>query len=312
MRELFHVYKWRGKWSMKRYYRAWLVLIIGLCFRCNELISMEEKGSIEIDGTDSMAIDEESILHRLPTELQVYLLPFLGSSVTELIDNINKLSLVDTYFRDLLQANRESMKQYILKKFGLVAIKNHLKKAIVSGDLKVVRLLGIYVLDQTIINESIFSVIEELLRKRSYDGLKILFDRKIITLDNPVNLSWPLLSKILSFAKIDDTDDLEKFKEFLRYLITTKNWNVNMPINFARTETPFSRALILQKVPLVQFLLEQGIDLTDPINRLQLQTTIQALRIKLLDRGLSQEDRAQAQQLLDLLQNYHLVGDLKK
>jgi len=300
--------KEKGSRTMKRNIRTLLVLIFGLSFKCNKLISMEEKVSTESNGSTPMDTDEESILHSLPLDLQAYLLPFLGTSVTELIDNINRLSLVDTYFTDFIKTHRELLKKQILKRFGLMAIKNHLNKVILSGDLKLVRLFGIYALDQVAVNNSIFSAMRELLRKKLYNRIAELFDRNIMAFDNPVYDNATPLKHILSSIRSDEKDQ-EKFKEFLRYLITHKHWNINSALDSAGNETPFSRALVLMNVPLVQFLLEQGADMNDPINVVQLQRTIQTIKLKFLDRGLMEEERNQVQLLLDVLKNYELVKD---
>jgi hypothetical protein len=93
------------------------LFMLSLFFCAHGLVAMEERQVLPIK--------------ELPSELQVYLTQFLGSSLAETLKNIASLSLVDKYFNSLIAEHRNYVAKMLKNRFpgqGIPIVQNAAEK----------------------------------------------------------------------------------------------------------------------------------------------------------------------------------------
>lgn len=276
--------------KIKKLTYLWLIVAVVCCFSLNSMETQEPVG-----------------LEALPAELVIALTPFLGKKVEHVLTGVGNLALVNTRFNELLHQNKNAVIALLNRNFNAQMIGAEFKDLLRSGDLKKAKLfMELELLKLPISDKAKLDVLKELLKTGNIDRIKQIFEHGIIVLDAPLSIGlFPPIIDILSYYRNAHergaTEALNKLTDLLTFLIKNKFWDLDKVGQFGHPD--FSRALATYNVPVVEFLLDQGLDPHKPENKREIARIVQSIKFK-LEHQLGEE---KASKLLDTLRRRGLA-----
>jgi hypothetical protein len=214
--------------------------------------------------------DSESVLKKMPTELQVYMTQFLGDSAAEILKNIMRLSMVDKHFNALITQHKKSSGILIRDRLDENKIVEEFRNILHSGNLKLIKLFDEFgLIDQETQKEFIMAVLLELLDLIRYfpsqienlDRIKEFFKSGIITAYQPSlsqegDTTTPLDAIGFAYKSATSTQEENALKDLMIFLIKEGFVNIHDEDALGRNQL-IVRAKNKQNFKLAEFLVKQ-------------------------------------------------------